>query len=180
MVPILRDSETLAVVGPMAFLPDPINSPELFDGLLPRRAMAFGIDAAIMLVILALVTIVGGIAGFFTFGLAWASLIVILPAVIVVYHAITLGSPRRATIGMQTMDLVLTPTRGTPLNGPMAFIHAALFWLTFWISWPISLAFVLFTPRQQMLHDLITGTLMLRRSPMERHWAGHRAAGNQA
>ena len=32
-------------------------------------------------------------------------------------------------------------------------------------------AVALFTPRQQMVHDLVTGTLMLRRSPMVRHWA---------
>jgi uncharacterized RDD family membrane protein YckC len=39
-----------------------------------------------------------------------------------------------------------------------------------WVAWPISLAFALFTPRRQMVQDLVTGTLMLRRSPMVRHW----------
>jgi uncharacterized RDD family membrane protein YckC len=164
----------------MAFLPDPGNAPELYDGVLTRRVMAFGIDAVILATMVVAATLVGAIAGFLTFGLAWVSLIVVLPAVIVLYYAATLGSPRRATVGMQVMDLVLTPTRGRPLDGAMAFLHAALFWLTFWISWPVSLAFALFTPRRQMLHDLIVGTLMLRRSPMERHWAGHRAQGNQA
>jgi hypothetical protein len=31
------------------------------------------------------------------------------------------------------------------------------------------------TPRRQMVQDLVTGTLMLRRSPMTRHWASMRA-----
>ena len=35
--------------------------------------------------------------------------------------------------------------------------------------------FALFTPRQEMVQDLVTGTLMLRRSPMARHWASIRA-----
>jgi uncharacterized RDD family membrane protein YckC len=45
-----------------------------------------------------------------------------------------------------------------------------VFWVTVWISLPISLLVALLTPRRQMIHDLIVGTLMVRRSPMERHW----------
>ena len=118
-------------------------------------------------------SLVGLIAGFLTFGLAWLALLVVIPLAIVGYYAATLGSPTRATIGMQMMDIVLTPTRGQPLDGWMAFIHAAACsgsrsgspgrsrWL-----------FALFTPRRQMVHDLVAGTLMLRRSPMVRHWRG--------
>jgi hypothetical protein len=35
----------------------------------------------------------------------------------------------------------------------------------------------LLTPRREMVQDLITGTLMLRRSPMERHWQTYARAG---
>lgn len=157
-----------------ADLPDPATAPELFDGVLGRRVIAYFIDLAIMGFLVTVATVIGGILGFLTFGLGWLALIVVIPAVIVGYYAATLGSPKRATVGMQAMDIVLTPTSGAPLNGPMAFLHAALFWITTWVSWPVSLAFALFTPRQQMVHDLIVGTLMLRRSPMERHWAGMR------
>lgn len=157
-------------------LPDPESAPELFEGLLTRRVLAYLIDVAIMTAMVAAVSIVGVIAGFLTFGLAWLALIFVVPLVIVGYYAATLGSHRRATIGMQMMDLVLTPTRGAPLDGWMAFLHALLFWISFWISWPVSLAFALFTPRRQMIHDLVVGVLMLRRSPMERHWAGYARA----
>jgi uncharacterized RDD family membrane protein YckC len=68
------------------------------------------------------------------------------------------------------MDLVLTPTRGAPLDGWAILIHPIAFWVTVWISWPLSLAFALFTRRQQMVHDLVAGTLMVRHSPMRRHW----------
>lgn len=157
-------------------LPDPESAPELFEGLLTRRVLAYLIDVAIMTAMVAAVSIVGVIAGFLTFGVAWLALIFVVPLVIVGYYAATLGSHRRATIGMQMMDLVLTPTRGAPLDGWMAFLHALLFWISFWISWPVSLAFALFTPRRQMIHDLVIGVLMLRRSPMERHWAGYARA----
>jgi uncharacterized RDD family membrane protein YckC len=129
-----------------------------------------------MLLITILLATTGLIAGFITFGLGWAAIPFIVPIAILGYYVATLGSPRRATIGMQAMDIVLTPTRGAPLDGWRILIHPLVFWITVWISWPVSLGFALFTPRQQMVHDLIAGTLMLRRSPMERHWRRLRQA----
>lgn len=161
-------------------LPDPQSAPELFEGLLTRRVAAFIIDLVMMGILIVAFAFVGLIAGFVTFGLGWLALVFVVPASIVIYYGATLGSPKRATLGMRAMDLVLTPTRGQPLDGWMAIIHAAVFWVTTWISWPLSLLFALFTPRRQMIHDLVTGTLMLRRSPMERHWREHSARASQA
>ena len=150
-------------------LPDPDTAPELFEGLLGRRVFAFVIDLIVIGAMITAFGMVGLIAGFVTFGLAWVALTLVVPASLVLYYGAT-----------QAMDLVLTPTRGQPLDGWMAIIHAAVFWITTWISWPVSLLFALFTPRRQMIHDLITGTLMLRRSPMERHWREHSARTSQA
>jgi uncharacterized RDD family membrane protein YckC len=168
---------TAAKATPMfADLPNPATAPELFEGVLPRRVVAFFIDMVLIGVLVLALGFVGLIAGFLTFGLAWLALTIVVPLAVVSYYAMTLGSSRRATVGMQMMDIVLTPTRDTPLDGWRAVIHAVLFWITVWISWPISLAVALFTPRQQMVHDLLAGTLMVRRSPMERHWARFYAA----
>ena len=153
-----------------AFLPDPARNPELFDGVLLRRAMAYVVDCAIIVLIALGVMIVGLIAGIVTLGVGWLALPVVVPVAILAYYAATLGSPMRATVGMRALDIVLTPARGRPLDGWMILVHPLLFWLTVWISWPFSILFALFTPRRQMLHDLIVGTLMLRRSPMEQHW----------
>jgi uncharacterized RDD family membrane protein YckC len=153
-------------------LPDPATAPELFDNILPRRVIAFLIDVTLIGMVVLCLALVGLIMGFLTFGLAWMTLPLLVPLAVVGYYALTLGSSRRATIGMSMMDLVLTPTRGQPLDGLAVLLHPFLFWLSFWISWPVSLLFALFTPRQQMLHDLIVGTLMVRRSPMATHWAG--------
>jgi uncharacterized RDD family membrane protein YckC len=160
-------------------LPDPSTAPELFEGLLTRRVFAFLIDVIVMTVMISVFTLIGIVIGFLTFGLAWAAMFLVVPATIVLYYAMTLGSHQRATWGMRAMDIVLTPTRGQPLDGWMALIHAGVFWVTTWISWPISLLFALFTPRRQMIHDMITGTLMVRRSPMVRHWRAQ-AARSQA
>ena len=161
-------------------LPDPQTAPELFEGVLTRRVVAFFIDLMVMSVMILAFAFAGLIAGFVTFGLGWLALVFVVPATIVLYYGATLGSPKRATLGMRMMDIVLTPARSKPLDGWMAIIHAGVFWLTTWISWPLSLLFALFTPRRQMIHDLVTGTLMLRRSPMERHWQRHSAHASQA
>ena len=151
-------------------LPDPENAPELFEGLLTRRVFAYLIDLVLIGAMILVFGVIGLIGGFLTFGLAWLALPVLVPASIVLYYAATLGSPKRATVGMQAMDIVLTPTRGQPLDGWMALIHAGAFWISAWISLPLSLLFALFTPRRQMLHDLVVGALIVRRSPMVRHW----------
>jgi uncharacterized RDD family membrane protein YckC len=154
----------------MRVLPDPVSNPELFQGVLGRRAGAYLIDLAILGVMAFAIAIVGLVLGLLTFGLAWVAIPVLIVLATLGYYAATLGSPARATLGMQVMDLVLTPARGAPLDGWAILIHPIVFWVTIWISWPFVILFALFTPRQQLLHDLVTGTLMVRRSPMERHW----------
>lgn len=151
-------------------LPDPATAPELFEGLLTRRVVAYLIDVVIIGALTALLIAVGLVVGFLTLGLGWLLLPLALPLAIVVYYSATLGSPRRSTIGMGLMDIVLVPVNGR-LDGLAILIHPIVFWITVWVAWPFSLAFALFTPRRQMLHDLVTGTQMLRRSPMTRHWA---------
>lgn len=151
-------------------LPSPDTHPELFEGILRRRSVAYLIDCVILTFITSVIVVMGAIGGIFTFGLFWVALPFALPIAVLVYYAATLGGPSRATVGMRMMDLVLTPTRGRPLDGWRILIHPILFWITVWIIWPFILVVVLFTPRRQTVHDLITGTLMLRRSPMEAHW----------
>jgi len=156
-------------------LPDPSTAPQLFDGVLQRRVLAFFMDTVILAFIATVILFVGAIAGIFTLGLAWLALPFVIPLAILGYYAMTLGSPMRATVGMSTMDIVLVPARGYPLDGWKILIHPLVFWITVWVAWPVSLVVALLTPRQQMVQDLVTGTLMLRRSPMVRHWAGVRA-----
>ena len=152
------------------YLPDPRTAPELFDGVLTRRSLAFCIDFLILSVLVSIASVIGVIVGVFTLGLGFLAMPLILLFAVILYYGATLGSPRRATIGMQVMDLVLTPTRGAPLDGWRAFAHPLIFWLTCWVLAPFILLVALFTPRRQLLHDLVLGTLMVRRSPMVQHW----------
>lgn len=150
-------------------LPDPKTSPELFEGLLTRRVMAYLFDIVIISVITIAFMLATFVVGILTLGLAWLTLPIVAPLAVLIYYVATLGSPTRATIGMRMFDIVLTPTSGPPMEGWKALIHPFVFWLTIWIFWPLLLV-GLFTQRRQLVHDLITKTLMVRRSPMEKHW----------
>jgi len=160
----------------MRQLPDPVSNPELFEGILGRRAVAWLIDTALIGLLMIPVMVVGLLASIVTLGLGLLALPILLPVAVLGYYAVTLGSSRRATVGMQVMDLVLTPARGRPLDGWAILIHPIVFWVTVWISWPFTILFALFTPRRQLMHDLVAGTLMVRRSPMEQHWRSMRGA----
>lgn len=151
-------------------LPDPNTAPELFEGLLTRRVIAYFIDLAILGALVLGALFAGMIAGVLTLGLGWLATPLLMVAAVVGYYAVTLGSSKRATIGMAMMDIVLTPTRSAPLDSWRAFAHPLVFWLTCWILPPFSYLVALFTPRRQLIHDFVVGTLMLRRSPMEAHW----------
>jgi uncharacterized RDD family membrane protein YckC len=164
----------MAMSNNRADLPDPSTAPELFDGVLLRRVLAYLLDVAILVAAATILGVISVILGFFTFGIPWVLLPVLIPALVLGYYAMTLGSPMRATVGMSVFDIVLVPARGYPLDGWKILIHPVVFWITVWVAWPISLMVALFTQRQQMVQDLVTGTIMLRRSPMVRHWAGAR------
>ncbi len=150
-------------------LPDPASAPDLFDGILTRRVLAYLVDVVIIGALALVFMLANIVAGFLTLGLAWLTLPIIVPVAVFLYYVITLGSARRATVGMQVFDIVLTPVNGPPLDGLKALIHPFVFWVTIWIFWPL-LFIGLFTQRRQLLHDMITGTLMVRHSPMDRHW----------
>lgn len=151
-------------------LPTPDSSPELFESVLQRRVLAFVIDVLILGALIAISAVVLGVLGILTFGLAWLGYFILVPGVAFLYYMATLGSPARATVGMQLMDIVLTPTRTQPLDGALAVLHPFVGWLTYVICSPFVVLLALFTRRRQMLHDLTVGTLMVRRSPMERFW----------
>lgn len=151
-------------------LPNPATAPELFESILQRRVFAFVIDFVLLTMLSGVLFLVGVVFGVLTLGIGLIALPLVVPFAILGYYALTLGSAARATIGMRAMDIVLTPTRGQPLDGWKILVHPLVFWVTCWIAWPVSLAIALFTPRREMVHDLVTGTLMVRRSPMVRHW----------
>ena len=112
---------------------DPQLAPELFEGVLARRVVAFVIDFVIIAVPVLLAAIFIFAFGIVTLGLGFA-LYWLLPAATVVwalcYCGATLGGPASATIGMRVMDLEMRTWYGAPAYFVLGAVHAIGFWFT--------------------------------------------------
>src|ERR1700738_2653457 len=92
-------------VKPHAY--DPIRNPELFEGVLARRFIAFLIDVTIVTVPVLIAAVFILIFGLVPRGLGWTLMGLLWPAAVIwaIYYESTFGSSASATIGMRITDL---------------------------------------------------------------------------
>jgi uncharacterized RDD family membrane protein YckC len=150
---------------PHAF--DPDLEPELFRGVLTRRAFAFLID----LVVLSIPVVLGyafiAVFGLITLGLGWLLFWLAWPASVVwaiVYYGASLGGPHSATLGMRVMDLELRTFYGAPGYFVLGAMHAVLFWVSVSFLTPFVVLVGLFNGRRRLLHDIVLGTVVINTS----------------
>ena len=155
-------SQTYAQADSGGFAFDPLTRPERFDGVRSRRIFAFLIDAAVVLFLMLIATLVIGALGIFTLGLGWFLLPLIWPVVPVIYSVLTLGGRHSATPGMRFADIEMRTTGGEPMTPLLALLHALGFWFTVTLLTPFVLVVALLNSRKQLLHDLALGTVAVR------------------
>ena len=143
---------------------DPALAPELFDGVLSRRVVAFVIDFLIIAVPVLLAAMFIFAFGIVTLGLGFA-LYWLLPAATVIwalfYFGATLASPASATIGMRVMDLEMRTWSGAPTYFVLGAMHAVASWLTVSFLTPFILLVALLNDRKRLLHDMLLGTIVI-------------------
>jgi uncharacterized RDD family membrane protein YckC len=94
---------------------------------------------------------------------AQANVLPVCAAVAWAYFALCESSPAQATLGKVAMSIYVTDVRGDPITFRRAsfrFWAKALSTLTFMLGWLMAA----FTPRKRALHDVLVGTLVLRRA----------------
>jgi len=152
----------MADVPPHAF--DPVLNPELFEGVLTRRVIAFFIDVFILAVPIVPVTVFIALFGLVTFGLGWL-LFWLLPPLSVLwallYYGLTLGSAASATIGMRFVDIEMRTWYGSPAYFVLGAVHAVVFWVTISFLTPFILLIGLLNSRRQLLHDMLLGVVII-------------------
>jgi uncharacterized RDD family membrane protein YckC len=166
-------------VKPHAY--DPIANPELFDGVLARRLIAFVIDVFILAIPPLFAAIFIFVFGFVTLGLGWALFFLWWPGAIVwalCYYGLTLGGPKSATIGMRMMDLEMRTWYGAPAYFVLGAVHAVIYWISVSVLTPLVLLVALFNERRRLLHDILVGTVVINnpdRAAALRHgqWGDH-------
>ena len=143
---------------------DPATQPELFEGVLARRVVAFIVDFVIISIPVVLAAMFIFAFGIVTLGLGFA-LYWLLPSATViwaiVYFGITLGGPASATLGMRVMDLEMRTWYGAPAYFVLGAVHAVAFWFTVSFFTPFVLLVAFFNERGRLLHDIMLGTVII-------------------
>jgi uncharacterized RDD family membrane protein YckC len=149
-------------VKPHAY--DPATNPELFEGVLARRVVAFMIDFLVISVPIVLGAMFIFAFGIVTLGLGWALYWLLPPPSVVwaiVYFGVTLGGARSATVGMRIMDLEMRTWYGAPAYFVLGAVHAIAFWFSVSFFTPFVLLVAFFNERRRLLHDIVLGTVVI-------------------
>ena len=148
------------------FAYDPATQPELFDGVLSKRLIAFLIDAVIIVALMIPAALIVLVLGVFTFGLALFLFPALFAIVALGYVGFTLGGSNSATVGMRMSGLEMRTWSGAPMFFLLAVMHALIFWFSVGLLTPLILLVGLFTKRHQLLHDLLLGVVLLNSWPL--------------
>ena len=143
---------------------DPAINPELFDGVMSRRVVAFLIAFLILSIPVVFVSMFIFVIGIVTFGLGFLFYGLLWPAMVIwalAYYGLTLGSPASATIGMRAMDIEMRTWYGAPTYFVLGAVHAVVFWVTVSMVTPLVLLVCLFNERRRCLHDMLVGTVVI-------------------
>jgi uncharacterized RDD family membrane protein YckC len=143
---------------------DPVTQPELFEGVLPRRVVAFIIDFIIIAIPVVLAAMFIFAFGIVTLGLGWALYWLLPPGTVIwaiAYFGLTLASPASATIGMRVMDLEMRTWYGAPAYFVLGAVHAIAFWVSVSALTPFILLVCFFNERRRLLHDIVLGTVVI-------------------
>lgn len=144
-------------------VPAVMDDPRLYEGVRTRRVFAFLVDYAIVLLLLVPAAILVALLGVLTFGLGWMLYPVLGVVVAVPYVALTLGGAGQATLGMRMMGIKLLREDGGRVDPMLAVVHSVLFWAANAILTPLVLLATLFLNRKKTLHDLLLGTVVVRK-----------------
>lgn len=145
--------------GPPAFGDDPA----LFEGVIWRRMVAYTMDIFVIGLLLVGYYLLTMLAGIATFGLALPLLVALGAAVPVAYHTLMLGGPKSATLGMQMLGLEMRVWHGGRPSYLQAFLVTVIFYVSINFTAGLILLVALFHNRSRCLHDILCGTLVLRR-----------------
>ncbi len=143
--------------------PDSLAEPDLYDGVLPRRITAYVLDLALILGLWIALSIAFGVAGILTFGALTPLGLVVLAVLPIAYHTIFI-SRHGATPCMRVFDLEVRSWTGRPADYSQAFLTTVLFYASVGLTAWLVLLVPLFTDRNRTLHDILAGTIVLRRA----------------
>ncbi len=148
-----------------AGMPDPAAVPAAYEGVLWRRSFAYFVDLCVIGVLAILLWVVFAVLWVLSFGLLGPVLWFLFGLIPLAYHTLLLSGPRSATLGMRLFDVELRSVTGERPGFLQALAQTALFYLTVGATGSLILLFVLFNRHKRTLHDMLAGTVVVRRFP---------------
>jgi uncharacterized RDD family membrane protein YckC len=149
-----------------AGMPNPAAVPAAYEGLLWRRSFAYLVDLCVIGVVAILVWMVFAVLWVLSFGLLGPILWFFFGLIPLAYHTLLLSGPRSATVGMRLLDVELRSVTGERPGFLQALAQTALFYLTVGATCSLILLFALFNRHKRTLHDILAGTVAVRRFPI--------------
>lgn len=128
--------------------PDPAR----LRGLVWRRVFGYFVDVLIISVVTWVIIL---IASPF-----WPVVLTLIP---LSYHSLQIGGPQSATFGQRLFGVEVRRLDGGRPELLQAIVQTVLFYVSVTLLTPLVLAVALFNRRRRALHDILAGTLTLRR-----------------
>ncbi len=145
---------------------DPAVHPDLFAEILPRRLLAFAVDAVIVIVGTIPAFVAVAVLGVLTLGLGWLLFPFVFAIVGLGYLALTLGGSESATIGMRMAGLEMRTLGGERMYPLLAVLHGLTFWISVGLLTPLILIVGLLSNRARLLHDMLLGVVLMNAEPL--------------
>jgi len=144
-------------------VPDIDALPDIYDGILLKRMLAYGVDFVILGLLFAVGWLALSVATVLTFGLL-APLIALFGLVLAhCYHGLLVGGPGAATLGMRLFGIHVRSMDGRRPTLLQAFLMAIVFYATVPTTGWLILLVVFLNKRRRALHDLLSGTVVVNR-----------------
>lgn len=150
-------------------IPEWLDRPEHFDGLVWRRALAYLVDAAVLSFIGLLMWLLFWFGLVVSFGLLaplFGLIYVAMPLLPLAYNTLLIGGPRSATLGMQMFDVEMRSWTGQRPEYLQALLVTALFYVSVGLTAGFILLLGIFNGRRRLLHDVLCGVVAVRASAL--------------
>lgn len=138
--------------------PNPLDRPELYDGLLWRRSMAFCVDAFFLVAVMMVLWLFNIVTFFILLPLIlflWAA------PLFIIYDTATNGGSASATFGMRLLGLKMRTWDGLKPGYLHALISSCLFWFLVPFTGGLILLVAPFSDRRRHVHDMLSGTVIV-------------------
>jgi uncharacterized RDD family membrane protein YckC len=146
-------------------MPDPATMPAAYKGVLWRRTLAYFVDLCCIGVLAILAWVGFAVLWVLSLGLLGPVLWFLFGLIPLAYHTLLLTSGWSATLGMRLFDLELRSVTGERPGFLQALAQTVLFYVTVGATCSLILLFALLNRHKRTLHDVLAGTVMIRRYP---------------